>query len=316
MKVYIIYENSEWMPPLRRELTRAGLPYEEWFIHESTFDLSQEPPEGVYLNRMSASSHTRGHTASVNQTWELLAWLESHGRRVINGSYAFALEISKVRQYEALRQAGIAVPHTIVVSGGATFLKRAARNIPTPFITKHNRGGKGLGVQLFNSLADFEIYADSPDFEIPIDHIMLLQEYIQSPKPFITRVEIVDGRFLYALCSDTSRGFHLCPADGCDTGEESIDPQSVFSLREGFNDPIIEQYIAFMRENKIDIAGIEFIEDVLGNKITYDINGTTNYSPAVEERYGFNGMAALVQLLACEMGGSVSNKGKLSVNPL
>ena len=46
-----------------------------------------------------------------------------------------------------------------------------------------------------------------------MDHITLLQEYIESPDPSITRVEIVDGQFLYAIRSDTSRGFQLCPAE-------------------------------------------------------------------------------------------------------
>ena len=55
MNVHILYENPDWMPPLRRELERAELPYEEWFIHTGSFDLGQEPPEGVFLNRISPS---------------------------------------------------------------------------------------------------------------------------------------------------------------------------------------------------------------------------------------------------------------------
>lgn len=298
MKAYVIYENPDWMPPLRRELRRAGVPFEEWFTHEGSFDLTQTPPQGVYINRMSASSHTREHTSSVAFTWELLAWLEGNGRRVINGSRAFALEISKVRQYEALRLASIRVPHTVAVAGGAAALREAAYAMPTPFITKHNRGGKGLGVRLFRSHEEFDAHLDSGAFELPIDHLTLLQEYVQSPEPFITRVELVGDRFLYALKSDTSRGFQLCPAEGC---ESDADPQAIFSLREGFDDPLVAQYAAFMAANGIDVAGIEFIENDRGEKITYDINGTTNYSPAVEARFGFNGMAQIAQLVAAEL---------------
>jgi glutathione synthase/RimK-type ligase-like ATP-grasp enzyme len=312
MKVHILYENPDWMPPLRCQLDRAGLPYEEWFVHTGCLDLSQEPPEGIFLNRMSPSSHTRGHRESVDYMRQLLVWLESHGRRVINGSRALELEVSKVHQYAALRRAGLRTPHTIAVSGGALVLQQAARRMPLPFITKHNRGGKGLGVQLFRSLDAFDVYVDSSDFEDPIDHIMLLQEYIESPEPFITRVEIVDSKFLYAIRSDTSVGFQLCPAERCEAGdaycpvtdEDSngiADRQSLFSLREGFDDPIINQYIAFMQANRLDLAGIEFIEDWQGNKITYDVNGTTNYSPGVEERHNLNGMAAVVGLLEREL---------------
>lgn len=300
MKVHVLYENSSWLPPLVRELDHAELPYELWFINEGYFDLRQPPPEGVYLNRISPSSHTRDHLSSVGHAWELLAWLQGHGRRVINGGSAFALEVSKVRQYAALRRAGITVPHTIAVAGGPLALKRAARAMPAPFITKHNRGGKGLGVELFRSAEEFNQHLNSAEFDAPVDGVTLLQEYVQSAEPYITRVEIVDGQFLYALRSDTSRGFQLCPADGCQPGE-NVDPQSVFSLREGFDDPLIEQYVRFMKGNGIDVAGIEFIEDQHGNKVTYDVNCTTNYSPAVERAAGLNGMRAIVQLLEREV---------------
>jgi glutathione synthase/RimK-type ligase-like ATP-grasp enzyme len=308
MQAYILYENPDWMPPLRRELEQAGVPYEEWMVHTGCLDLSQEPPEGVFLNRMSPSSHTREHRESVDFMRQLLAWLESYGRRVINGSRALELEVSKVQQYTALRRAGLRTPHTLVVSGGPAHLHAAARRLPVPFITKHNRGGKGLGVHLFRTLDAFAAYVESADFDAPVDHLTLLQEYIESPEPYITRVEIVDGEFLYAIRSDTSQGFQLCPAERCDTGEafcpaspSTGDRQQLFSLRRGFDDPIIEQYIAFMSANAIDLAGIEFIEDGDGNKVTYDVNGTTNYSPAVEADHGLNGMAAVARLLGREL---------------
>jgi hypothetical protein len=178
-----------------------------------------------------------------------------------------------------------------------------------PFITKHNCGGKGLGVQLFRAREAFEKYLDSDDYEKPIDNIMLLQEYIVARKPFITRVELVGDKFLYAVKVDTSRGFELCPAESCEIGDAFcpttdteaptvINRQSLFSLREQFDDPIINQYLAFMRENEIDVAGFEFIEDAHGKRFTYDINCTTNYSPAVEESHSLNGMASIVSLVA------------------
>lgn len=217
MKIYILYENSDWLPPLVRELERSGLLYEPWFVQTGYIDLNSEPPQGIFLNRMSPSSHTRGHVESVDFMRELLVWLESHGRRVINNSQAFALEISKAQQYVALRRFGLRTPHTLVVSGSAETLKVAARQMPLPFITKHNRGGKGLGVQLFKTLEAFDAYVDSEEFVPPPDHITLLQEYIEAPEPYITRVEFVAGEFLYAIRSNTTQGFQLCPAERCGT---------------------------------------------------------------------------------------------------
>ena len=60
-KIYVIHENEAWVEPLREAFDALALPYEEWFISEGTLDFSATPPEGVFYNRMSASSHTRGH---------------------------------------------------------------------------------------------------------------------------------------------------------------------------------------------------------------------------------------------------------------
>ena len=102
---------------------------------------------------MSASSHTRDHRYSAELTAAVLAWLTRWGRRVVNGPAALDLEISKVRQYAALEQHGIATPRTILVAGRQQILPAAEQYFhDQPVILKPNRGGKGLGVQLFQTL--------------------------------------------------------------------------------------------------------------------------------------------------------------------
>ena len=304
MKAYIIYENEDWMPPLRTALDDAGVPYEEWFVNDGHFDVTSTPPEGVFLNRMSASSHTRGHTPAVEHTRQLIAWLERHGRRVVNGSRAFELEISKVQQHAALQQAGLRTPATRAVAGGEEALLEAARDVPTPFVTKHNRGGKGLGVQLFRTHEAFEEAVRDGDIPTPPAHITLLQQFVEAAEPFITRCEFVDGEFLYAITSDTSDGFELCPADACRTDEDrcAVDgDDSLFALREDVPAALIDRYKDFLAREQIDVAGIEFIEDADGQVWTYDINGTTNYSPEVENEHDLSGMAAVADLLKREL---------------
>ena len=48
---------------------------------------------------------------------------------------------------------------------------------------------------------------------------------------------------------------------------------------------------------KLDFAGIEFIEDADGNRYTYDINGTTNYSGVFGNRIGIDGMQVFAEHL-------------------
>jgi hypothetical protein len=285
MKLYVIHENPEWYAPFAAAFDLAGLPHEQWLLGEAAIDLTEPPPAGVFWSRMSASSHTRGHPHAKDQTRGVLAWLEASGRQVVNGRRVLDLEMSKVEQLAALQAAGFDVPRTIAVAGTGE-LTAAAGKLPVPFISKHNQGGKGLGVRLFSSHAEFEAYISNADYEPPVDGITLLQEYLQAAEPRITRVEIVGGEFSYAITADTARGgFQLCPADACaigPAGGAGESEPSLFALRAGFSHPVIGRYIEFAARHDIGIAGFEFIETVEGRLVTYDINTTTNYNADIE----------------------------------
>ncbi len=301
MKVHVIHENPAWLPPFAAALDEAGVPWEEWFLDGGALDLDAPPPQGVFYSRMSASSHTRGHVLAKDHTRAVLSWLEAAGRRVVNGRRVLELEMSKVDQLTALRAAGIDTPRTVAVVG-ADELVAQARRMPLPFITKHNQGGKGLGVRRFDTLEAFEAHLRSGDADVPVDGITLLQEYVAAPDPFITRVEIVGGEFLYALAADTSGGFELCPADACAVGDAFCPTgeaaPAVFRLREGFDDPIVASYIGFARRWGIGVAGFEFICTRDGRKLTYDVNTNTNYNPDVERAAGVSGAATVARYLA------------------
>lgn len=297
--IWILYENSDWLTPVTDALEARGLPFEPLFVDGGSIDLSQPAPQGVFLNRMSPSSHTRGHQGGVQFMREYLTYLEAWDRPVINGSRAFELEISKVKQDIALRRHGIASPKTIGVVGREN-LVRAAEQIEPPFITKHNQGGKGLGIQLFRSREALHDYLQSDALEDDPGGVFLLQQYIEPPEPFITRVEIVDGQFQYAIRSNTADGFQLCPADACEVGDDfcPVDGGAKFSLRDDFggDDPLVADLVGLMSDYDIDVAGIEFVENADGDRYVYDINGTTNYNSDVEAAHGLFGMAAIAAL--------------------
>jgi RimK-like ATP-grasp domain len=302
-KIYVIHENEEWTVHLRRRLEELGLPFEEWHLDEGTVDLSSEPPEGIFYSRMSASSHTRDHRFAAELTGQVLAWLEAHGRTVFNGSRALELEVSKVKQYLELEKHGVRTPKTIAAVGKAQILKAAEAFDGQPFITKHNRAGKGLGVQLFQSVEALRQYVESPAFEEPIDGVTLIQQYIQSPESYITRCEFVGGKFVYAVRVDTSEGFQLCPADACQIGDlfcpvgEEVEEKPKFEIVDGFYEPILKNYEKVLSANNIAVAGIEFIRNEEGEIFTYDINTNTNYNSDAEARAGKYGMLELAKFL-------------------
>ncbi|HEX3864839.1 MAG TPA: alpha-L-glutamate ligase [Stellaceae bacterium] len=306
MHIHVIHENADWLKPLAAALDGERLPWRDWFLDGGVFDLSQPPPEGVFYNRMSASSHTRDHRYSAELTASVLAWLAGHGRRIVNGPRALDLEISKARQYAALEAAGIGTPRTVLVAGREQLAAAARRHFPgQPVILKPNRGGKGLGVRLFNTAEALADFAAGLDYEMPVDGMQLLQEYIRAPVPLITRAEFVAGRFLYAVEVDTSDGFELCPADVCVVADAFCPvgetPRAKFTIIDDIDAGLRQRCEAFLAANDIEVAGIEFIRDAAGAVYTYDVNTNTNYNPDAEARAGRSAMQALARFLGGEL---------------
>jgi hypothetical protein len=305
-QIYVIHENAAWLEPLAKALDRQGLAWRDWFLDRGVFDLSRPPPEGVFYNRMSASSHTRDHRYSAELTASVLAWLERDGRRVINGSRALDLEISKVRQYAALQAAGIRTPDTVLVAGKELLVAAAREHFAAgAFILKPNRGGKGLGVRLFYTIDALGDYIEGLDYEPPVDGLNLLQEYVRADVPLITRAEFVGGRFLYAVEVDTSDGFELCPADACAVGDAACPvtegARAKFTIIDDIDTGLKCRYEAFLSVNGIDVAGIEFVTDSAGVAYTYDVNTNTNYNPDAESRAGRSAMTTLASYLGDEL---------------
>lgn len=309
-RIYVLHENSTWVEPLRAAFTAQSLPFEEWFLDEGKVDLEALPPEGVFYNRMSASSYTRNHRYGPELTAVVLAWLERHGRRVVNGTRAVALEVSKAAQYAALNASGIRTPRTIAVVGREKLIAAADAFGDGPVILKPNRGGKGHGVQLFQSIAALRDFVASGAYEPPVDGVALLQEYIRAPEPFITRAEFIGGRFFYAVRVDTRDGFELCPADQCQAGDAfcpagetatASSPTPKFEIIDGIDPLLRQRYERFLATNGIEIAGIEFIRDAEGQVFTYDVNTNTNYNPDAEARDGRSGMGEIAHFLGREL---------------
>jgi len=306
--VHVLHENPEWMPPFAAAFAAEGVDWDETLVTGGSLDLTAAPAEGLWWSRMSASAHTRGHTAAAEHARALLDVLEAHGRRVVNGRAVLDLELSKVRQLALLRAARIAVPRTVAVVGGRPDdVLAAAATVGLPVVVKPNRGGKGLGVTRFDSVDELAAalpvsagrrgseHRSAPrgpeersepegaQFGIvePVDGVLLVQEYVEPARPRITRAEIVGGELVYAITADTERGgFQLCPADAC-----AVDgtPASLFALRtEPLPSGLADAYESFARWHGLEVAGFEFIETADGRAVTYDVNTNTNYNPDVE----------------------------------
>jgi hypothetical protein len=291
-------------------LKNINVSFEEWHLGKRNIDHLDKPPQGIFYNRMSASSHTRGHRYAPEYTAVVLNWLEKNKRRIINNSKALSLEISKSLQYKELESFGIKTPKTIYCNNKESILK-SANIFRKPFITKHNRGGKGLGVKLFNNKKELDSHVSGKDFEPSIDGITLLQEYIEARPKVIIRAEFVNSKFLYAVEVDASEGFELCPACPEDQTDDAPETQffgeycptigNKFRIIKNYKrNSLIEKYEKFISANGIEIAGIEYVIDKNGEIFTYDVNTNTNYNPQAERSSEIKGMRSIANFLKKE----------------
>lgn len=316
-KIYVIHENDDWVIPLRSAFKKLNLPYEEWFIHERTLDLNSVPPEGIFYNRMSASAHTRDHRYAPEMAANVLAWLERHGRQVINGRKALLLELRKSEQYISLQQFGISHPKTIISNHSDSLLKAVDQLNKFPFILKPNRGGKGAGVQLFQTKESLKQSIENNQIGESLDGIWLVQEYVKPANGRIVRAEFVGGDFLYAVSIDAQNGFQLCPADSCNIGDSFCPTNNSptaekFIILDEYKNQDLEKYTSFLKSNNIGIGALEYVEDENGNKWVYDVNTNTNYNSGAEQKSTLKkeGMFEIAKFLGDELSKIVKQKLK------
>ncbi|MGH7530709.1 MAG: ATP-grasp domain-containing protein, partial [Gemmatimonadales bacterium] len=215
--IAIYYEHPHWFAPLFAELDRRATGYTRLHAAHHRFDPGGPPSYALVFNRMSPSAWQRGLGHAVFYTHHFLAHLERHGVRVVNGTRAFRAETSKALQLSVLRSLGLPHPATRVIHDAAD-APAAAAELRFPVVLKPNIGGSGAGVRRFGEPADLAIAAAAGELELGPDHTALVQEFIPAEAERITRVEVLGGRYLYAIRVYSSGDtFNLCPADVCQT---------------------------------------------------------------------------------------------------
>ncbi len=304
--ITIYYEHPEWFTGLFARLDERGVPYRTAKPETKTFDPSRVRigSTSLFVNRMSPSAVDRGLEHAIPYTQELLVHLERRGVPVFNGSHAFGYEISKARQHDLLQHLGIATPRTLVARCDSQLLT-AAKHLEFPVIVKPNVGGSGAGISRYDTWD--ELHADVTDGKVSSgsDAILLLQEYHSPEDGKITRVETVDGKFLYAIRVEVApeRGFNLCPADACriiDGPELSIpkNGSQEIGLSVDRLDPPREVIAAVERiasAASLDAGGVEYLQSERdGQLYVYDINAMSNFVADPVRVLGFDPNDSLI----------------------
>ncbi len=301
MQIGILYEHPEWFELLFNELNRRNLPFTKLPADALLYDPTAPPNLELVVNRMRPSSHRRGHGNGIFLVRDYLRHLEENNIPVVNGSPAYAVEISKAWQLDLFRRCGVGYPKAIVVNHASRVLE-AARTLTFPIVFKPNVGGSGAGIVRFDS---FDQLA-AATFDFGVDGTALLQEFLPARGQSIVRVEILDGEFLYAIrIWPDLTSFNLCPADICQVPDEiaacPVDTPGKKKLRIEREDPSPEAIagaLALAKAAQLDVGGIEFlVDDRTGQIAYYDINALSNFVTDAVNVVGFDPTAKFVDYL-------------------
>lgn len=309
LPIAIYYEHPDWFRPLFAELDRRGIPYTRLAAESHWYDPADLTPRySLVVNRASPSAYLRGHGQATFHTLDWLRYLDRVGVPVVNGAGVYGVEISKAQQLEVLSELGIKYPKARVINHPSQAVP-AARGLRYPIVVKANIGGSGAGITRFDRESDLAAAVLAGTVDLGVDRTALVQELAPLGGGRITRVEVLDRKFLYAINVYTSgESFNLCPADLCQTTDgRSLErtfcaadaPKTGMRVEQA--DPpaaIIAAVERIARRVGLDVGGIEYLIDERdGEAYVYDINALSNFVADAPNVIGFDPFERLADYL-------------------
>jgi hypothetical protein len=306
----VYHEHPDWFRPLFAELDRREIVYSRINAASHTYDPGERSaPWSLVFNRASPSAYLRAHAQATFHTLHWLRHLERLGVPVVNGSHVYALELSKANQIDLLASLGLPYPRSRAINDPGLAVE-SARALRFPVLIKANVGGSGAGITRYETPRALADALTAGAVSLGIDGVALVQEAAPLRHGHITRVETLDGDYLYAINVFPATGsFDLCPADACQTtsgvelvrGACAVDAPKTGLRVEGTTPPreIVAQVERIAREAKLDVGGIEYlVDDRDGRHYFYDINALSNFVADAQNVVGFDPFVNLVDYLA------------------
>jgi formate-dependent phosphoribosylglycinamide formyltransferase (GAR transformylase) len=303
-KVAILNEHPTWQVGLRDELNRRDIDFCEIPIQASSFSLNSDEFGDISLviNRSSPSALKRKNQASLFFTLQLIEHFERLGIPVINGSQAYALELSKARQCQLLKQLGLPFPKTIVVNS-AEQVVGAAKNLPPAVVLKPNIAGSGLGYRFFKNPQDLTVEKAARVLRRSLDKTAVLQEFVNPDKDTTYRVQMIGLAHCYTI-SARGGGSNKCLSSNCDPPDSRSPHKSPCSKRRPKfaehkeSKKVIEEVKRIVMAGGFDTCGVEYlVRD--GKRYYYDINALSVFADNTQIQFppGWDPTACFVDLI-------------------
>jgi hypothetical protein len=298
----VLSEHPEWQKPLFSALENRGVRFEKYDLTRACFDPDSLPKAALYFNQASPSAYLRGNARAVPLALALMRSLEFAGARVLNGSRAFALELSKSAQAALMQQLGIPHPRSLAFNDVNEVIEHWGNQWPA--LLKPEQGGSGARMYLLQSPDELvSVLQSVPDIWFP-DNLLILQQYLESdPRQGIVRMEFLGGRLLYAMRVVSHGSFNLCPSEMCnpDSGTSlcqlpETQPVEFFPYPEvPFS--AVEAGKRLMLAGGLDVGGVEYLESGDGTAMFYDLNANSNLRAPIAQAFGFDPFERVVDFL-------------------
>jgi hypothetical protein len=308
-QLVVLFEHPEWQRPLFSALERRQIRFGKFDLKRASFDPDSVPEAPLYFNQASPSAYVRGNTRAVPLAYSLMRSLELGGAHVLNGSQAFALELSKSAQAALMRKLGIVHPRSVAFNDVDQALAQWGDNWPA--LLKPEQGGSGARMYLLQSPEELvRLLRDRPDLWLP-DNLLLLQEYFAvDAARGIVRMEFLGGELLYAMRVVSHGAFNLCPSEACNPegGAAQCDVPAAQAAKpvEFYPYPdvpalAVESGRKLMAAGHLDVGGIEYLEAEDGRLVFYDINANSNLRAPIGRAFGFDPFERVVDFLVSQM---------------
>lgn len=306
--IIVLFEHPEWQKPLFSALERRGVNFGRIDLKHAVFDPESLPVGPLYFNQASPSAYVRGNTRAVPFAYALIRSLELSGARVLNGSRAFSMELSKSAQIALMRQLDVPHPQSLAFNDPAMALQKWAGSWPA--LLKPEQGGSGARMYLLNSPAELErLLLERPELWFP-DNLLLLQQYFPvDPARGIVRMEFLGGELLYSMRVISHGSFNLCPSETCNpvSGEshceipetKPVAPVEFYPFKD-IPQAAVEMGRKIVKAAGLDVAGIEYLEAPDGRLIFYDVNANSNLRAPIGHAFGFDPFERVVDFLLAQ----------------
>ncbi|MEI3376668.1 MAG: hypothetical protein V8R08_02315 [Coriobacteriales bacterium] len=282
--IAVLYESDEWSDhKLAAELAHS-------FPGACVEMIDMTVPDAVeralscdlLVNRVFASALFRGHEDAHRNMARLIDELEQDDAGLVNPAAAHFYEIDKVCALDALDHVGIAVP-LLHARGKYGALDVAA--VEYPAIVKPVCGGRTTHTSIVETPEELEAHlAASPDMEF------MVQRYVRPERGFITRVEVVVGKPLFAVKRSVAHN-----------GLSAYRFGSTYEMYDDCPAAILEDVTKAAAELDFFFGSFDIVESGDG-AFFIDANSVSNVSEDCTELFGVDLMRCYAEALANRYG--------------